>query len=158
MDIQIIAVGQLKSGWLTDACEDYMRRLTPLAQIRIVEIKEEPLPSKPLPNEIISALSKEAKQIIKRLPLHTAVIPLAIEGKIISSEEFALYMEEQRSHSMDICFIIGSSHGLGAEIKAAASWCLSLGLMTLPHQLSRIVLLEQLYRAHTILGHIPYHK
>ncbi len=147
--IYLVCVGNLKEKYLVDACHEYLKRIQKYSKIEIIECKESNLNPYPL------ALKAEAADIEKRLKGY--VIKLAIEGKSVSSEQLAEKIETITLNGYsDITFIIGSSHGLDSQIKA--DFELSISKMTFPHQLTRLILLEQIYRAFSILNHTPYHK
>jgi 23S rRNA (pseudouridine1915-N3)-methyltransferase len=126
--------------------------------MNIVEVKEAFLPSKPAKKDIDLALAKEAEQMMKRMPARGMIVPLSIDGQMMPSDRFASFIAEQNTQSQPIIFLIGSSYGLSPQIRALGSWNLSFGPMTFPHQMARVMLLEQIYRAYMILNHAPYHK
>lgn len=159
MKILIIAVGTLKEKYLRDACAEYVKRLGPLVRLEIVEIREEALEDKGNPALVQKILEGEGARILKRIPDHAQVIPLALEGRQLDSESFAACLDPAANPSVkDVVFIIGGSHGLSKEVLRQAGWCLNFGPMTFPHQLVRVMLLEQIYRAHMILAGRTYHK
>ena len=147
--IYIVCVGNLKEKYLSDATKEYIKRISRYQKIEIVELKESTL------TPYTVALKEEAKEIVKHLKGY--VIKMAINGKQLSSEELAEKIEyiKLSGHS-DITLMIGSSHGLDESIKA--NFDLSISKMTFPHQLTRVILLEQIYRAFSIINHTPYHK
>ena len=147
--IYIVCVGNLKEKYLTEACNEYIKRITRYNKIEVVELKES------MANPYSVALKNEAVEIKKHLKGY--VIKMAIKGKQLSSEELASKFENiaLMGHS-DITFVIGSSHGLDESIQAHLD--LSISKMTFPHQLTRVILLEQIYRAISINNHSPYHK
>ena len=156
LKINIITVGSLKEKYLKDAVAEYSKRISRFVTLRVTELGEAYLPQNPAPVDIERALDKEADVIIKHFSsgLHIA---LCVEGKQLSSEEFAeLTQRGESSGSID--FVIGSSHGLSERVKSACSVRLSFSRMTFPHQLMRVILLEQLYRAFKINHHESYHK
>ena len=147
--IYVVCVGNLKEKFLIDACKEYLKRINRYNKIEVVELKESLLS----PTSV--ALKAEAVEIKKHLKGY--VIKLAIEGKQLSSEELAEKIEKTKlqGHN-DITFVIGSSCGLDSSVPS--SFDLSISKMTFPHQLARVVLLEQIYRALSILNNSPYHK
>lgn len=156
LKINIITVGSLKEKYLKDAVAEYSKRISRFAALRVTEISEAYLPQNPASVDIERALDKEADAIIKHLSsgMHIA---LCVEGEQRSSEDFAeLICRGETSGSID--FIIGSSHGLSQKVKSACAVRLSFSKMTFPHQLMRVILLEQLYRAFKINHHESYHK
>ena len=116
------------------------------------------MPDSPYKGEIDSALKKEAELIIKKIPSNSKVIALCVEGKELSSEDFAENIKEISALGQGLCFIIGSSYGINEEIKRNADLRLSVSKMTFPHKLFRVMLLEQLYRAFMINADSQYHK
>lgn len=156
LKINIITVGSLKEKYLRDAIAEYQKRLSRFAKLSIVELGEAYLPQNPAPVDIERALEKEADAILRRLS-DGAHIALCVEGGQLSSEDFAQKMQGlERVGSVD--FIIGSSHGLSERVKAACSLRLSFSKMTFPHQLMRLILCEQIYRACKINHNESYHK
>lgn len=147
--IYIVCVGNLKEKYLSEACNEYLKRINRYEKIEIVELKESLL----TPYNV--ALKAEANEINKYLKGY--VIKMAIKGKQLSSEELASKLENVKlSGNSDITFVIGSSHGLDESVKS--NFDLSISKMSFPHQLTRVILLEQVYRALSILNHSPYHK
>jgi 23S rRNA (pseudouridine1915-N3)-methyltransferase len=157
--ITVIAVGTLKEKYLKQACEEYLKRLTPYAKLTVCEISECRASSSPSAAEIEAIKNKEGQAILAKIPKGAFVIPMCIEGKMLSSEEFSSKLSDTalRGYS-DIALIIGGSFGLSDEVKKTGDLKLSFGKITLPHQLMRVVLLEQLYRAFSIANNTKYHK
>ena len=159
MNIIVIALGKLKEKYLADAVKEYSKRLSVYGKVNIIELNPVRLPDNPSQAEIASALNKEAEEIKKKIPSGSYIFTLCIEGKEKSSEKFA---EEIKSAGLNgksnITFIIGSSFGLSEEIKKLADNRLSFSPMTFPHQLMRVMLLEQIYRAFQINNNGKYHK
>ena len=156
--LKVISLGKLKEKYLRDAADEYIKRLKGYCDLEIIELSPVKLPDNPSEKEISAALKTEAEMIIKKIPQHSQIISLCVEGKKISSEKFA---ETINSASLDpgkMCFIIGSSYGLCEEIKKISNMRMSLSDMTFPHQLFRIMLLEQIYRAFKINEGSTYHK
>lgn len=158
MKIKIITVGNLKEKYWKEAQEEYSKRLSRFGNVEIIEIKEERISQNPSPKEVEQVLQKESIKILEKVEKDFCII-LAIEGKQQDSESFARYLKnkELEGHN-SFAFIIGSSHGLHEEVKRRGDLKLSFSKMTLPHQLMRIVLLEQIYRANKINGGEVYHK
>ncbi len=157
MNINLIVVGKLKEDYLRNACAEYLKRLGRYGKTEIRELEECRLSDSPSPNEIAAALKKEAVQI-KKYAVGT-VIPLCIEGKQLSSTELSEFIVSAGVQgSSTISFIIGSSYGLDPEIKKMGSLKLSMSKMTFPHQLARVMLLEQIYRSFQIAEGGKYHK
>ena len=156
--VTFITLGKLKEKYLRDASDEYVKRLSRYCKIEIVELAPINLPEKPSQNEIDSALLKEAEMIEKRIPDGSFVTALCVEGKSLSSEQLASFVENNTNQGKNMCFIIGSSYGLSETIKQKSDLRLSVSAMTFPHQLFRIMLLEQLYRAFKINEGSTYHK
>ena len=158
INVTVIAVGKLKEGYLRDGCAEYIKRLGAYAKLNIVEIAEERSADNPSPSEISRVISEEGKRIAAKIPRGACVIPLCIEGREYGSPDFSELLENIAQTSSHICFVIGGSFGLSNEVKALGRYRLSFGKMTLPHQLARLVLLEQVYRAFSISNNSKYHK
>lgn len=157
--VNIIAVGKLKERYLRDACDEYIKRLGAFSKVSVVEIGEERCGDNPSDSEIENVKIKEGKRIIAKIPKSSFIIPLCIEGTQYSSEDFSKKLESvQLAGSGEITFIIGGSFGLSDEVKSFGNMKLSFGKLTLPHQLMRVVLLEQVYRAFSISNNSKYHK
>jgi 23S rRNA (pseudouridine1915-N3)-methyltransferase len=154
MAINIITLGKLKENYFKESSAEYEKRLMPYCKLNIIEINPIKLSGKPSEAEIKSVLLKEAELIVNKTP-KSFKIALCSEGERFTSDSFANRLAKINS---DISFIIGSSEGLDESIKNNADLKLSLSSMTFPHRLARIMLLEQLYRAFTILNNGKYHK
>lgn len=150
--IKIITVGSLKEKYLKDAIEEYIKRIKKYTKIEIIEVKDEGLV------EEVKAINIEAEKIKKNIGERDYIITLEIEGKEYTSEEFSKKIDEIQIENSNITFIIGGSYGLSNEIKSLARMHLSFSKMTFPHQLFRIMLLEQIYRAYKIINNEKYHK
>lgn len=150
--IKLIVVGSIKETYLKAAIEEYKKRLTKYTNLEIIEVKDEGL------LDDAKTLQKEAEKIKKHLTEKDYIITLEIEGKELSSKEFAQKLDQIFIENSNIVFIIGGSYGLSQSIKEKASLHLSFSKMTFPHQLFRILLLEQLYRAYKIMNNEKYHK
>lgn len=158
MKLTVIALGRLKEKYLSDAVLEYKKRLSRYCNLEICEIEPIRLPEKPSETEIANALNREAELIFKKIPAGSLVFSLCIEGKEFSSPDFAKKIENAADMGKNITLIIGSSYGLSDRIKKASDLRLSLSSMTFPHQLFRVMLLEQLYRAFKIIEGSAYHK
>lgn len=156
--IRIITVGTLKEDYLRDAVAEYEKRIGGFCRIESVNIKESKLPNDPSDGDIRRALGEEAKQILLHMPDRAYKIAMCVEGKQFSSEELAAKIEGAFSSASEICFVIGSSHGLDDSVKSAADLRLSISKLTFPHQLMRVVLLESVYRCLNIIKGTKYHK
>lgn len=157
--VTLIVLGKLKEKYLRDACLEYEKRLGAFCKLDIIELNPVKLPDDPSDSQIIDAIDREASEIQKRIPSGAKVYSLCIEGKMISSEQLASEIEKSAvSGNGNIAFIVGSSFGLSEKIKKASDFKLSMSPMTFPHQLARVMLLEQLYRAFQINLGGKYHK
>lgn len=156
--VKIISLGKLKEKYLRDAEAEYMKRLSGYAKTEIIEIEPERISDNPSANEIDIALCNEAEKILRRIDKGSYVIAMCIEGKQLDSSEFSTLIEKQSAEGKNITFIIGSSYGLHNSIKEKANLKFSFSKMTFPHQLFRIMLLEQLYRGFKINEGSKYHK
>lgn len=159
MHIKLIVVGKLKEKYWREAADEYLKRLGPFAKIDILEVAEERLPDNPSEQEILQCLKKEGERIDKQLASSQCIIPLAICGKQLNSKEFAAQIERFSLEGKNqLAFIIGGSYGLADSIVNRGAFSLSFSLMTFPHQMMRVILLEQLYRAFSIINGGKYHK
>ena len=159
LNITLITIGSLKEQYLKDAMAEYQKRLGAYCTFREINLKEEKTSGRESKASISEALEKEADDIIKIIPPKSYKIALVIEGKMLSSEELAEKISSvATSGYSEIAFIIGSSCGLSPRIKALADLSLSFSRMTFPHQLMRIILCEQIYRAMNIISGGKYHK
>ncbi len=159
MNITVIALGKLKEKYLRDAVDEYTKRLSAYGKPDIIELNPVKLSDNPSQTEIDNALNKEAEEIKKKIPNGSYVFSLCIEGKEKSSEQLAQTIKEVTLNGKsNIVFIIGSSFGLSPEIKKLSDCRLSFSPMTFPHQLMRVMLLEQIYRAFQINNNGKYHK
>ena len=156
--VQIIALGKLKEKYLESAVLEYQKRLSRYCKLEILELEPIRLPEKPSQAEIDSALLKEAEIILKKIPQNSDVFTLCVEGKPLSSEKFAENIAQSQNSGKNLTFIIGSSYGLCEKVKALSKIRLSFSQMTFPHQLFRVMLLEQIYRAFKINEGSTYHK
>ena len=158
-DITLITIGKLKEKFYLSAAEEYAKRLKGYCRFQLLELPEHRLPDNPSQAEITAGLEKEADLIISRIPKGAWFCVFTPEGKILSSEEFAGKLQEVKlSGKSSACFLIGSSFGMADRIKQMADFKLSMGKMTFPHHLARIMVLEQLYRAEAIQAGSKYHK
>ena len=159
MKIIVIALGKIKKNYIRDGLNDYILRLKKYCKVKIFEIEEEIIYNKNSKKDIEKALKNEAIKIKKIIPDNAYVCALDIKGEIVSSEKIASLIKESKVKGIDkIVFIIGSSYGLSSDIDEAVNIKISFGKITLPHQLFRLVLLEQIYRANKIINNEPYHK
>ena len=158
MDVTIITVGKLKEKFFQDAVSEYLKRLSRFAKVKIIEIPDEKIPEYASEKQKAQILEREGKEILSYLKEGTYFVTLCVEGKTLSSEDFAAKISDAAMQCGKITFAIGSSMGLSPEVKSRSSLRLSFGRMTLPHQLMRVVLTEQIYRAFKINANETYHK
>ena len=158
-EITLLAMGKLKEKFYISAAEEYKKRLGAYCKFQLLELPEVRLPENPSPSEIAAGLDKEAESIFARVPKGAYLCIFTPEGKELSSEAFAEKLAQVKlSGKSSVCFLIGSSFGISQKVKAAADFQLSMGPMTFPHHLARIMVLEQIYRAEAIQAGSKYHK
>lgn len=159
-NIDLICVGKLNAPYYAAGVAEYQKRLAGFCNFRILELPEAAIADKNASDkQIEKALQKEGEAILHAVRKGAFLVALCVEGRQISSEELAgLLAQRAGSGAGDVAFVIGSSHGLDERVKRAAQARISLGRITLPHQLARLVLTEQLYRACTINAGMKYHK
>ena len=158
-DITLITMGKLKEKFYISATEEYCKRLKGYCNFQLLELPEHRLPEDPSPAEISAGLEKEAELIFAKIPKGAWFCVFTPEGKILSSEDFAGKLKDVKfSGKSSACFLIGSSFGISPRIKKKADFQLSMGRMTFPHHLARIMVLEQIYRAEAIQAGSKYHK
>lgn len=160
INVTLITMGKVQKGFLTDGCNEYIKRLRAMCDFKLVEIEDEPLPEKNLNQTLIDkSLEKESGKIISAIPKQSYVIAMCIEGRQLASRDFAkLFNQKAVEGYSSICLIIGSSHGLSEKVKARRDLRMSFSKMTFPHQLFRLMALEQIYRAFSINAGTKYHK
>lgn len=157
--VELIVLGKLKEPYLRDAVAEYQKRLQAFCKLQTIELTPYRLPDDPADALISDALEKEAAEIEKHIPQNAFVYALCIEGKTMPSEQFSTQLEQAAVQgSGSVVFVIGSSFGLSERVKRRANVRLSMSPMTFPHQLARVMLLEQLYRAFQIRSGGKYHK
>lgn len=158
-EITLIAMGKLKEKFYTSAAQEYAKRLSGYCKFTLLELPECRLPESPSQAEIMTGLEKEANDIFAHIPKGAWFCVFTPEGKELSSESFAKRLSDVKlSGKSSACFLIGSSFGMAPRVKERADLRLSMGPMTFPHHLARIMVLEQLYRAETIQAGSRYHK
>jgi 23S rRNA (pseudouridine1915-N3)-methyltransferase len=159
INIQIITVGKIKEKYLMEGLAEYQKRLTKFAHLEIIEIPDERIPDNPSVAEKEKVLETEGEKILLKIPQGSSVITLEIEGEQMTSLELAAYINKVGTYQTSkIVFVIGGSLGLSKSVKQIAHKALSFSKMTFPHQLMRLVLLEQIYRSFMILSNNTYHK
>lgn len=159
MNISIITVGKLKEKYLKQGIDEYVKRMSGYAKIEVIEVPDEKAPEELSANEMEQVKQKEGERILSKISQDTYVIALAINGKMKSSEELADDLDKLATYGKSkIAFIIGGSLGLSEEVLKRSNEKLSFSKMTFPHQLMRLILVEQIYRAFRINRGEPYHK
>ncbi|MBS8265396.1 23S rRNA (pseudouridine(1915)-N(3))-methyltransferase RlmH [Mesobacillus boroniphilus] len=159
MNISIVTVGKLKEKYLKQGIEEYLKRLGSYAKVEVIEVPDEKAPEELSETEMIQVKQKEGERILAKIGSDAYVIALAINGKLKSSEELADTLDKLATYGKSkIAFVIGGSLGLSDEVLKRADEQLSFSKMTFPHQLMRLILVEQIYRAFRINRGEPYHK
>lgn len=159
MKITLITVGKIKEKYLRDAIAEYSKRLSRYCKLEIIEVADEKIPDHASDVVENTIRDKEAERIMKYVKEDAYVITLEINGKLLSSEELSAKINQLGIQGTShIIFIIGGSIGLGKEVLARSDYALSFSKMTFPHQLMRVILLEQIYRSYRIINGEPYHK
>lgn len=159
MKIKIVTVGKLKEKYLKDGIAEYTKRISRFTKLEMIELADEKTPDKASELENQKILETEGARILSKVGERDFVVVLAIEGKTFSSEDFSKQLEQASIKGYStLTFIIGGSLGLAPIVKNRANLSVSFGRLTLPHQLMRLVLIEQIYRAFTIQQGSPYHK
>lgn len=160
LNVNIVTVGKLKESYLREACAEYVKRLGAFCRVEVAEIPERRLSDNPSEKEIAAALGEEAKNMTSLLGVKDSYnIAMCIEGKMLTSPELSAQLAKVAVEGKStVNFIIGSSCGISEEVKQKAHLKLSMSRMTFPHQLARVMLLEQVYRAFQIANNGKYHK
>ena len=158
LTINIICIGKLKEAYWRAAIDEYTKRMQPLCRLNIIELNEERVGDDPSDAQISRTITAESERITAKIGKSDYVIAMCVEGKNISSEELSSRLESISMTHSTVDLIIGGSWGLSDELKARADFRLGMGKMTFPHQLCRVMLLEQLYRAFQISKGTKYHK
>lgn len=159
MKITILAVGKIKEKFYVSAIEEYTKRLSRYCKLNIIQVADEKTIENSTDREIDIVKSKEAQRILKNIPEDAYVVTLEINGKMLDSEEMAEKIDKLGiSGQSHIIFVIGGSLGLHETVSKRADFKLSFSKMTFPHQLMRVILLEQIYRSYRIINNEPYHK
>lgn len=157
--VNIICIGKIKEKYLTEAIKEYSTRLKPFCKFSIIELDEYRLPDKPSQAQIDICLLEEGKRILSKITKNSYVIPMCIEGKLVSSQELSdIVRDAGVMGKSTVDFVIGGSFGLSDEVKQRGDFRLSMGRMTFPHQLARVMLSEQIYRSFQIMTGGKYHK
>lgn len=158
MKIKVYAIGKIKDFY-KEGVDEYVKRITPYCNIEIIEFKDEPLPNNPNDGEIKKAKDIEGERVLKTIGCKEFLIGLDLDKKQLESPEFARFLEKKfQIYSGSISFVIGGSYGLSDELKKRCNEFISLSKFTFLHQMSRLILLEQIYRSFKILNNETYHK
>jgi 23S rRNA (pseudouridine1915-N3)-methyltransferase len=158
-NVTVACVGKLKEAYLRDACMEYQKRLGGFCRLSIAEVDEKRLPERPSQAEIDNGIAAEGRRLLEKTPPGSIRVALCIEGKMMSSQKLAQYLDGLALAGRgDVTFYIGGSWGLSEEVKTSSDLRLSMSPMTFPHQLARVMLLEQIYRAFQISSGGKYHK
>ncbi len=158
LKIKIVSVGKLKEKALRELTAEYEKRLSRYCKLTVTELSDLPLPESPSIGEIDTVLKKEGTEIEKHLSSKGLNVALCIEGSQCSSSKLAEKIAKEAQHFSEMVFVIGSSHGLDERVKERCRWKLSMSEMTFPHNLARLMLLEQIYRSFKIINKENYHK
>ncbi|MBQ9950078.1 MAG: 23S rRNA (pseudouridine(1915)-N(3))-methyltransferase RlmH [Clostridia bacterium] len=158
MTVRIICVGKLKEAYLRDAFSEYSKRISRFCSFEVTELSEYKLPDSPSEAQVQKAVAEESAVILRTIQKNDYVIALDVGGTQLSSEEFSSRMSAAFMNSSSIAFVIGGSNGYNDAVRARANLRLSFSKMTFPHQLFRIMLAEQIYRAFKIASGEKYHK
>ena len=159
MRITLVTVGKIKEKFFVQAIEEYSKRLSRYCKLEIIEVADEKTPDGASEGLELQIKEKEGERILQKIPDGAFVVALAIDGKMLDSEELAGQMERWNVGGIShVVFLIGGSLGLAPTVLKRADYKLSFSKMTFPHQLMRVILLEQVYRSFRIRNHEPYHK
>jgi len=159
MKITVAAVGKIKESYFIDAILEYTKRLSRYCKLEFIEVADEKTPDGISEGLELQIKEREGDRILSKLPDRVFVVALAIQGKELDSEEFAKQMEQWNVEGIShLVFIIGGSLGLSSKVLERADFLFSFSKLTFPHQLMRVILLEQIYRSFRIRNHEPYHK
>ncbi|WP_087973869.1 23S rRNA (pseudouridine(1915)-N(3))-methyltransferase RlmH [Oceanobacillus rekensis] len=159
MKITIVSVGKLKEKYLKQGIQEYMKRLTAYAKVDIIEVADEKAPENMSEAQMQEVKRKEGERILSHINDDTYVITLEINGKMLSSEQLAAKMDELATYGKSkLAFVIGGSLGISEDVQKRSDIALSFSKMTFPHQVMRLILLEQVYRGFRIIRGEPYHK
>ena len=159
MRIKIYAIGKIKESYLKLGIDEYLKKIKPYCQVEVVELMDEPIPNNPNHSEIEITKNKEGEKVLQQLKNNEYLIGLDLNKKELESPQFAEYLNEKLEKSgASISFVIGGSYGLSDALKNRCNDSLSLSKMTFLHQMTRLILLEQIYRAFKILRNETYHK
>ena len=158
MTIKIYAIGKIKDFY-KDGVDEYIKRISGYSKIQVIEVKDESINEKPSDLEIKKAIDNEGKRVLSLIKNNEFLIGLDLNKKELSSEEFASFLLDKLvSNGSNVSFVIGGSYGLSGELKSRVNTSICLSKLTFPHQLARLILVEQIYRAFKIINNETYHK
>ncbi|HKZ74596.1 MAG TPA: 23S rRNA (pseudouridine(1915)-N(3))-methyltransferase RlmH [Steroidobacteraceae bacterium] len=155
MRIRVVAIGSRMPGWVDAACTEYLKRLAPHVRASLLQI---PSPSRSAKAHGPRVVAAEGERLLAALDEREFVVVLDERGRELTTRELGAWLETRRADGRDVAFVIGGPDGLSLKIQARANLTLALSRLTLPHGLARVLLLEQLYRAHSLLANHPYHR
>lgn len=160
MLIKIIGVGKIKENFYREAIAEYQKRMSSYNKVEIVEVADEKAPETLSEKEVDQVKTAEGERILSKIKDDAFVVTLEINGKALDSIKFAKLIQDEMldGFGRDMVFVIGGSNGLGDNVLARSNYRISFGKMTYPHQLMRVILMEQIYRAYRIINREPYHK
>ena len=159
MKIKVYAIGKIKEAYLKIGLDEYLKKIRPYCQVEIVEFNDEPIPNNPNNSEIEIAKKKEGEKVLQNLKSNEYLIGLDLNKKELESPQFAEFLNEKLvNNGASVSFVIGGSYGLSDELKNRCNDSVSLSKMTFLHQMTRLILLEQIYRSFKILRNETYHK
>ena len=158
MKITVLAIGKLKEAYWRAASEEYLKRLGRYVRIQVTELEDLPVPERATAGQNAQILEKEGTSILDRISSRDYVVIMDIGGKDLTSEQLSEHIEAWQMSGRDVFIVIGGSLGLSDEVRKRADERISMGRMTFPHQLARIMILEQIYRGYKIISGEPYHK
>lgn len=159
MNVTLITVGRLKESYLREGCAEYVKRLAPYCKFNLIELSEEKCPDNPSDAQLCAVIEKEGARILDKLPRNAYTVAMCIEGRPLASAQLAKQLADVTlAGKSAVTFIIGGSFGLSSAVKQKAHLRLSMSPMTFPHQLARLLLIEQIYRAFSINANSKYHK
>ena len=159
MKIKIIAVGKIKENYLKEGINEYLTRLLPYAKTEIVEVMDSKVKDNPNESDILKVINEEGERVLSKIKAGEYVINLDLNKKEFDSVEFSKFIQDKMVEGgSSITFVIGGSYGLSNKVKERANYAISLSKMTFLHQMTRLILLEQIYRSFKILNNETYHK
>lgn len=159
IQIKLVCVGKIKEKYLREGIQEYLKRMSNFAKVEIIEVEEEKVQNEVNDKEINRIIDIEGKRILEKIPNNAHVITLEIQKRLFSSEDLAEYITNVSTYqTSQLYFVIGGSYGLSDFVKTRSNQAISFSKMTFPHQLMRLIFMEQIYRCFTIINHITYHK